>query len=90
MMLMQTPGGFLLAFSLYLQPGTNWTSWLPFFMAGTLQGTLLVMCICLTCISPQPHIEESVTIIVSNNDENEDEDEDDANESTSLLPPLTQ
>ena len=26
-------------------PGTNWTSWFPFLVAGIMQGSLLVLCI---------------------------------------------
>lgn len=32
--------------SIALRPGTNWTSWATFAVAGIMQGTLLVMCIC--------------------------------------------
>ncbi|ORY04902.1 hypothetical protein K493DRAFT_275462 [Basidiobolus meristosporus CBS 931.73] len=48
MMLMQTPGAFLFAYSIYLRPGTNWTSWMTFVASGTLQGTLLIMCLVWT------------------------------------------
>ncbi|KAK9723013.1 hypothetical protein K7432_002263 [Basidiobolus ranarum] len=44
-MLMQTPGAFLFAYSIYLRPGTNWTSWMTFVASGILQGTLLIMCL---------------------------------------------
>ena len=45
MMLMQSPGAFALVAALYLQPGTNWTSYFPFIVSGTLQTILLCMCI---------------------------------------------
>ncbi|ORY07833.1 hypothetical protein K493DRAFT_332579 [Basidiobolus meristosporus CBS 931.73] len=48
MMLMQTPGAFLFAYSIYLRPGTNWTSWMTFVASGMLQGILLCMCIVWT------------------------------------------
>ncbi|KAI8919434.1 hypothetical protein DFJ77DRAFT_413822, partial [Powellomyces hirtus] len=48
MMMMQTPGGFLMAYSLYIQPNANWTSWLPYLICGLLQGVLLLMCIAFT------------------------------------------
>jgi uncharacterized protein with PQ loop repeat len=44
-MLMQSPGSFLLAYSLAVRPGVNWTSWITYFVSGTLQGMLLAMCI---------------------------------------------
>ncbi|KAI8817966.1 uncharacterized protein EV422DRAFT_539466 [Fimicolochytrium jonesii] len=48
MMLMQCPGSFLVTYSLYIAPGANWTSWLPYFMSGSLQGVLLALCIFFT------------------------------------------
>ncbi|KAJ3552044.1 hypothetical protein NM688_g4365 [Phlebia brevispora] len=45
MMLIQTPGAVLMVMSIALRPGTNWTTWSPYAMAGILQGTLLVMCL---------------------------------------------
>jgi uncharacterized protein with PQ loop repeat len=42
-LMMQMPGSFLFAFSLALQPGTNWTSWISFIVCGSLQGLLIVM-----------------------------------------------
>ena len=49
---MQTPGSFLFAYSLAIQPRTNWTSWLPFFAAGLLQFVLLVLCTYFICSNP--------------------------------------
>ncbi|KAJ8520533.1 hypothetical protein ONZ45_g2687 [Pleurotus djamor] len=46
MMCIQTPGAILMVTSIALRPGTNWTSWITFAVAGIMQGTLLVMCIC--------------------------------------------
>ncbi|KAF5346034.1 hypothetical protein D9757_014277 [Collybiopsis confluens] len=46
MMCIQTPGAVLMVLSIALRPGTNWTSWITFAVAGIMQGTLLVMCIC--------------------------------------------
>ncbi|KAJ1820892.1 hypothetical protein LPJ56_001101 [Coemansia sp. RSA 2599] len=45
MMLMQTPGGFLFAYSIAIRPGVNWSSWISTFMAATLQGVLLAICL---------------------------------------------
>lgn len=45
MMLMQTPGAFIFAYSLASRDGTNWTTWITYLVAGLLQGVLLFMCI---------------------------------------------
>jgi len=45
MMLIQTPGAILMVLSIALRPGTNWTSWITFVVAGVMQGSLLVMCL---------------------------------------------
>lgn len=44
MMCMQTPGGFVWAVSLMLNPGAIWSSWLPYLTAAVLQGVLLLLC----------------------------------------------
>ncbi|KAK9379489.1 uncharacterized protein V2V93DRAFT_373930 [Kockiozyma suomiensis] len=41
----QAPGGFLWALTLALREGTDWSSWLPYFLAAVLQSILLTMCI---------------------------------------------
>ncbi|KAH9848035.1 hypothetical protein C2E23DRAFT_845953 [Lenzites betulinus] len=45
MMLLQTPGAILMVLSIALRPGTNWTTWITYAVAGIMQGILLVMCI---------------------------------------------
>ncbi|KAF8880781.1 hypothetical protein BD779DRAFT_1547907 [Infundibulicybe gibba] len=45
MMCIQSPGAVLMVLSIALRPGTNWTSWITFAVAGLMQGSLLVMCI---------------------------------------------
>ncbi|KAI8972398.1 hypothetical protein BD414DRAFT_469382 [Trametes punicea] len=45
MMLIQTPGAVLMVLSIALRPGTNWTTWISYAVAGAMQGILLVMCI---------------------------------------------
>ncbi|KAJ2316828.1 hypothetical protein GGI00_006922, partial [Coemansia sp. RSA 2681] len=45
MMLMQTPGGFLFAYSIAIRPGVNWSSWISTFVAASLQCVLLVICL---------------------------------------------
>ncbi|CDO76118.1 hypothetical protein BN946_scf184876.g11 [Trametes cinnabarina] len=45
MMLIQTPGAVLMVLSIALRPGTNWTTWITYAVAGVMQGILLVMCL---------------------------------------------
>ncbi|KAI0717837.1 hypothetical protein C8T65DRAFT_640134 [Cerioporus squamosus] len=45
MMCIQTPGAILMVLSIAMRPGTNWTTWIPYAVAGVMQGILLVMCI---------------------------------------------
>ncbi|KAI9069809.1 hypothetical protein FKP32DRAFT_1640427 [Trametes sanguinea] len=45
MMLLQTPGAVLMVLSIALRPGTNWTTWITYAVAGLMQGILLAMCI---------------------------------------------
>ncbi|KAI0800046.1 hypothetical protein C8Q74DRAFT_387629 [Fomes fomentarius] len=45
MMCIQTPGAILMVLSIALRPGTNWTTWISYAVAGMMQGILLVMCI---------------------------------------------
>jgi hypothetical protein len=52
MLLMQVPGSFLLSYSLSIQPGANWSSWLSYFVSGALQFILLIMCILFSRNAP--------------------------------------
>lgn len=45
MMCLQTPGGYIWSYSLYSQPNSQWSSWLPFFSSANLQLILLTMCV---------------------------------------------
>ncbi|KAJ1999201.1 hypothetical protein GGI04_004670 [Coemansia thaxteri] len=45
MMLMQTPGGFVFAYSIAIRPGVNWSSWISTFVAASLQCVLLAICL---------------------------------------------
>ncbi|KAF9572052.1 hypothetical protein EC968_010383 [Mortierella alpina] len=45
MMWMQTPGAILLAVSLALRPGANWTTWIVYAVTALLQASLLSMCL---------------------------------------------
>ncbi|KZT63499.1 hypothetical protein DAEQUDRAFT_733754 [Daedalea quercina L-15889] len=45
MMLIQSPGAIFMVISIAVRPGTNWTTWLTYAVAGVMQGSLLVMCL---------------------------------------------
>ncbi|KAF7291108.1 hypothetical protein MIND_01253900 [Mycena indigotica] len=45
MMCVQSPGAVAMVLSIALRPGTNWTSWITFAVAGLMQFTLLSICI---------------------------------------------
>lgn len=45
MMCIQTPGGFLFTATLFFTKGSHWSSWMSYFVAAVLQGSLLVLCI---------------------------------------------
>ncbi|KAF5361029.1 hypothetical protein D9756_004448 [Leucocoprinus leucothites] len=45
MMCIQSPGAVLMILGIALRPGTNWTSWFTFLVAGVMQSSLLIMCI---------------------------------------------
>lgn len=65
MMLMQTPGGFIFAYTLAVRPGVNFTTWLPYIIAGTLQGILLIMSLIFTYCY---HAENTIEYVVIVND----------------------
>ncbi len=44
-MMLQVPGSFVFAYSLYLVPGSHWSSWVTFLVSGLLQGVLLALCL---------------------------------------------
>ncbi|KAJ7112956.1 hypothetical protein C8R44DRAFT_796990 [Mycena epipterygia] len=45
MMCVQSPGAVAMVLSIALRPGTNWTSWITYAVAGLMQFTLLSICI---------------------------------------------
>ncbi|CAH6723606.1 hypothetical protein CLIB1444_17S00606 [[Candida] jaroonii] len=45
MMCIQTPGGAIFTATLFFAKGSHWSSWISYFFAFILQGTLLSMCI---------------------------------------------
>ncbi|GMG20098.1 unnamed protein product [Ambrosiozyma monospora] len=68
MMLLQTPGGFVWSLSLFLQPGSKWSSWLPYISAAFLQLILLSMCLYYTWNTDTPGSEaEAITDIERTN-----------------------
>lgn len=42
-MLIQAPGSFVFVYSLAIQPGTNWTTWISFAVCGSFQFLLIVL-----------------------------------------------
>ncbi|TFY54462.1 hypothetical protein EVJ58_g8851 [Rhodofomes roseus] len=58
MMLIQSPGAIFMVLSIALRPGTNWTTWLPYAVAGAMQGSLLVMCIIWRARQHRLHIDD--------------------------------
>jgi len=57
-MLLQVPGSFILVFSLYSTPGSNWTSYVSYLISGLLQATLLTVCIYLSRVQDGHGTEE--------------------------------
>lgn len=45
MMCIQTPGGFIFTATLFFTKGSHWSSWMSYFVAAVLQGSLLALCI---------------------------------------------
>jgi len=44
MMVMQSPGGIVMAISIAMRPGTDWTSWVMYAVSAVMQACLLFMC----------------------------------------------
>lgn len=44
MMIIQSPGGVVMAVSIAMRPGTDWTSWLMYAVSAVMQAILLIMC----------------------------------------------
>ena len=44
-MCIQAPGSFVFCLAIALTPKSDWSTWLPYFVGGCLQGTLLVLCL---------------------------------------------
>ncbi|KAH9917998.1 uncharacterized protein B0H18DRAFT_1032697 [Fomitopsis serialis] len=58
MMLIQSPGAVFMVLSIALRPDTNWTTWLPYAVAGVMQGSLLIMCILWRARQHRLHIDD--------------------------------
>ncbi|KAF9224676.1 hypothetical protein BS17DRAFT_751499 [Gyrodon lividus] len=44
MMVIQSPGGVVMAVSIAMRPGTDWTSWIMYAVSAVMQACLLFMC----------------------------------------------
>ncbi|KAJ7479844.1 hypothetical protein FB451DRAFT_1449234 [Mycena latifolia] len=58
MMCVQSPGAVAMVLSIALRPGTNWTSWITYAVAGLMQGTLLGICIAWKIRQRRLHIDD--------------------------------
>ncbi|KAF7334465.1 hypothetical protein MVEN_02276000 [Mycena venus] len=56
MMCVQSPGAVAMVLSIALRPGTNWTSWITYAVAGMMQFTLLSICIAWKVQQQRLHI----------------------------------
>ncbi|KAF7334467.1 hypothetical protein MVEN_02276200 [Mycena venus] len=58
MMCVQSPGAVAMVLSIALRPGTNWTSWITYAVAGMMQFTLLSICIAWKVRQHRLHIDD--------------------------------
>ncbi|KAJ7906596.1 hypothetical protein B0H13DRAFT_1716233 [Mycena leptocephala] len=63
MMCVQSPGAVAMVLSIALRPGTNWTSWITYAVAGLMQFTLLSICITWKLRQRRLHIDDFGTPI---------------------------
>lgn len=70
MMCIQTPGGFVFTASLFFTKNSHWSSWLSYFVAAMLQGTLLLLCIYYEYLTPYKLAEDALlgTVIEENHE----------------------
>lgn len=68
MMCIQTPGGFVFTATLFFTKGSHWSSWMSYFVAAMLQGTLLMLCFYYQYKYPQLE-EQAVERIIEHNTE---------------------
>jgi hypothetical protein len=62
-MILQVPGSFILVFSLYSTPGSNWTSYISYLISGLLQASLLIVCLSIQNASEENVSEEEETLL---------------------------
>lgn len=68
MMCIQTPGGFVFTATLFFTKGSHWSSWMSYFTAAMLQGSLLALCVYYEWSASYRNSErESVERIVEDN-----------------------
>jgi uncharacterized protein with PQ loop repeat len=65
MMCLQTPGGYVWSYSLYSQPNSVWSSWLPYFAAANLQLLLLSMCLYFRWTYPTKLLEANAELRIA-------------------------
>ncbi|KAJ7243919.1 hypothetical protein B0H12DRAFT_1130058 [Mycena haematopus] len=58
MMCIQSPGAVAMVLSIALRPGTNWTSWITYAVAGLMQFTLLSICLAWKVRQHRLHIDD--------------------------------
>ncbi|KAJ7487260.1 hypothetical protein B0H11DRAFT_1805573 [Mycena galericulata] len=58
MMCVQSPGAVAMVLSIALRPGTNWTSWITYAVAGLMQFTLLSICIAWKVRQRRLHVDD--------------------------------
>ncbi|KAI6041581.1 hypothetical protein EDC04DRAFT_2893057 [Pisolithus marmoratus] len=58
MMVIQSPGGVVMAISIAMKPGTNWTSWMMYAVSAVMQSCLLLMCIMWKIRQRRLHIDD--------------------------------
>ena len=83
MMCLQTPGGYVWSYSLYSQPNSQWSSWLPYFAAANLQLVLLLMCVYYKLYFPTKLTEANAELRIA--EENMSHSASHTDENTSLL-----
>lgn len=85
MMCLQTPGGFIWSYSLYSQPNSKWSSWLPFFSAANLQLILLIMCVYFKMTFPTKLTEANAELRIAEENMSYSSNSNNADETTSLI-----
>ncbi|KAI6165191.1 hypothetical protein EDD17DRAFT_1556444 [Pisolithus thermaeus] len=58
MMVIQSPGGVVMALSIAMKPGTDWTSWVMYAVSAIMQAFLLAMCIMWKIRQRRLHIDD--------------------------------